>query len=534
MRRAFGISVLGFFLYAGIALPAEIPAQAEPYIEIELKRIEETYALLDHYAEKIWPGWNDYLDIEYNVQFPNLVLLLVQPRKKLPDGFEPMPGRIVHGKPVYINRHDELPFQIHPPLLGGGQGGLRVSMELREAMKKPSGSNTESVGAAQDAVQKDQEIAATEIMSEGMILMNIHEFFHGFQQKTLRDYKKTLDENDEDIQISTEYAAYSEIEGLALLSAYKEKDDGKAIHYLKDYIVARQIKHTHMDPKGILAEANLAAAEGIATYANVKMAILLNEGGYKPVMTKKDDPFFFNYKFMNDYIRMHVNEEMEFLPGKTLESIGKGYTYGLIESLLLDRFVPGWKNDFFIKQTNLDDVLAGFLKIGDQEKIAIVKKFASAYRFNELFKKHQAVIKKRDGAVALIQARKGKKFIVDFSPTKEMVRLMPRNDSMWVGVQQIFPNGFKTLTMNEIEITSVDTPLCKPNPRLVEWIDTETNKGEKGYELTYMRRDGEIFKNAQMTTKGFSLKAPELQIREDDAKNQVEIIVLCKVARDKK
>jgi hypothetical protein len=29
---------------------------------IEIARLQETWDVLDHFAEKVWPGWNGYLD----------------------------------------------------------------------------------------------------------------------------------------------------------------------------------------------------------------------------------------------------------------------------------------------------------------------------------------------------------------------------------------------------------------------------------------------------------------------------------------
>ena len=52
-------------------------APLEPYIEAELFRLEETYRILDRYAEELWPGWTEYAKIPIKVNFPNGVILLV-------------------------------------------------------------------------------------------------------------------------------------------------------------------------------------------------------------------------------------------------------------------------------------------------------------------------------------------------------------------------------------------------------------------------------------------------------------------------
>ena len=80
------------------------PDTLERYVEIELDRLEETYRLLDRFAEDIWPQWDNYHEIEVRVHFPNGVLLLVNPRGNIESGFEPIRGRTVHGKSIFIYR----------------------------------------------------------------------------------------------------------------------------------------------------------------------------------------------------------------------------------------------------------------------------------------------------------------------------------------------------------------------------------------------------------------------------------------------
>ncbi len=496
-----------------------VEGKLEQYLEIELKRIEEAYRLLDRFAEKIWPGWDNYNEIEFRVRFPNMVHLLVNPRQAVPGGYEQLQGRTLRGKSIFINRKDELPLKITPPLTGGGGGGLTIRIRLR-SIEVPPGDTKES-----KQVPPGSRPMAD---SDGQILLYIHEFFHGFQKK----YE--LPGNDDalyNFKVNTEYATYSNIEGLALLDAFTEKDHNKALESLKDYMVARGIKQTFMPPGAAHAEQSAAAAEGTASYSNVKMAMLLKDMTYKPGISKQDDPFFYDFKFMDEYIEENLDKDLHMVMEFTLDKIGKCYAYGAYQCFVLDRFFPEWKHGFFREKKNLDEVTANFLKLApDQEKL-IAARLKTKYPFDELYAKHNAVIKERDEALAMIENRKGKKYIIDFEKTGEFPLVKSRGKAIRIDVEQVFIHGIEKLDLGEIELTSIDTPMHRPGLYTFEWIDTEAKQDEKGCEISFKEKADDIYKNVVFKTSGFTLKAPELQINEDKTKNEVRITILSKVAK---
>jgi hypothetical protein len=136
MHSTLRAAVVAATMVAAIATAGGAGAQTtpklEPYLEIELQRLEEAYAVLDRFATDIWPGWTNYLEPEFQVQCPNLVFLIVGPRTAVPDGYQVVEGRAVRGKPVYVNRKDELPIKLQPPLGGGGGGGLTIRIRLQQ------------------------------------------------------------------------------------------------------------------------------------------------------------------------------------------------------------------------------------------------------------------------------------------------------------------------------------------------------------------------------------------------------------------
>jgi hypothetical protein len=100
---------------------------------------------------------------------------------------------------------------------------------------------------------------------------------------------------------------------------------------------------------------------------------------------------------------------------------------------------------------------------------------------------------------------------------------------MRLGVEQIFVNGIERLTLGDVSLTSVDTPMHRPWLWTVEWVDTHAADGVKGYELTCRERAGSVCKGAEFKTAGFTLKAPEVELA--DSGNEVRVTILSKVAR---
>ncbi len=500
-------------------------ARLEPYLEIELLRLEETYRVMDKFARKIWPGWKNYPEIEFGVQYPNLVFLLVNPRGKVPEGYEVVPGRTVRGRPVYLNRKEELPVKVEPPLTGGGGGGLSIHIWLQgikfteEQQKAEAEARAKNDPSYQPAGSSDNEI-----------LLYVHEFFHGFQRRAMKESKGGAQE-DRNFASNAEYATYSNVEGLALLAAFKEKDRKKALEDLQDYSVARELKHKFMTPGAIAFETNTTVSEGTASYSDAKMAMLIRDKKYKPAMTRKDDPYFFGFKYANAYAYEKTVAAAEHIMGVTLNTLGKCYTYGLLQCLLLDRLFPGWKAGFFETGKNLDEVTAARLHLTDPEKAAVAARFKTKYKYDELYAKHAGVIKERDDAKALIMARKGRRYVIDLQKTKEIIVPEGRGKFVTIGVEGLYLHGINDFALGDVLLTTADTPIHKPFLWTIEWVDTDAKPGEKGYDLTFEKKDGETYRNVVFQTAGFTLKAPEVEIKEDAAKNEVRVVILRKVAR---
>jgi hypothetical protein len=370
-------------------------APLESYIEAELFRLEETYRLLDRYAEELWPGWRDYVDIPVKVSFPNGLVLLVTPRSRGQRGFERIAGRAISGKAVYINRQNRTSAEIQPPLFARtGRGGELIELEMGQPDLPPLEAER---SAALEARLKDESRPEAPFDlaplgdSDSHVLMYVHEHFHGHRARFGSLDIGILRDSD----VNAEYAAWSHVEGLALRRAYLESQDAAAREFLKDFVVAREIKRAPLPPVAATAESTVSLIEGTATYVSLKTALLLRDSRDRPGIDRAKDPFFYNYAYVDGYVDNIMRKGMDFAVSLTQDKRGKYYLYGAYQCFLLDRFAPGWKRGFLEKKKNLDTLMTDLLKLSSDEKGEIKQRLATRYSYDEILSFHKNALKKK-------------------------------------------------------------------------------------------------------------------------------------------
>lgn len=547
MRSTLRASVIVAAMVAVVATAGSAAAQTklEPYLEIELQRLDETYSVLERFAKDIWPGWTNYLDPEFQVQFPNLVFLIVGPRTAVPDGYQLVEGRTVRGKPVYINRKDELPIKLQPPLGGGGGGGLTIRIRLQQFEMRPDVKPPEKAAA-----KGDKPFEPYYDVSEAQILLYVHEFFHGFQTIAIPGRAPQLKPavtqtaakpaspppaprragpREPNVVVTLDYSTYSSVEALALKAAYAASDATQARERLSDYLVARHFKQKTMAPREIGFENETQLIEGTALYSDSKMASLILAARYGGNGTHEGDPAFSSWRGMRSYLDEKLTVQIAYSASSTLDTLSKYYVFGAHLCFILDRLSPEWKTTFFQSQKSLDQVVEETLKLTEEDERRIATGLEARYTVSDVRARHKKVLDERDAAIALVKSLQGKRYIVDFERTKEFFDVLPRGKSVRLGVEQIFVNGIGRLTLGDILLTSIDTPMHRPGLWTVEWVDTSAADGMVGYALTCRERAGSVCKGAEFKTAGFTLTAPEVEVA--DAGNEVRITILSKVAR---
>jgi hypothetical protein len=517
--RWMGCVALGFVIATAQPLAAQYVLP--DYMKTDLARIEETWNILDQCAGRIWPGWKNYMDVPFRLNYPNGVQLLIG-HPSPTDGFELVPGVELRGKKIYVDRRNQIPLELKQPLSGGGgiisygKDKLVAIVDLNIGPLPP-----EDVKKPAQAEKAEPEPKELKTASENQILINIHELFHCFQREVYRYRYGNIQAN-----ADANYAIYAEVEGLALEKAYLEPSPDKAKDDLKDFLAARTLKRRSLNEEEQNQESEDELMEGTAVYSEA-MSLELMKKGYKPRLTAAEDPYFLGFKHIDHYLQ----EKLESLKNSRADSMDvrmKCYPFGCFQALLLSRYFPGWQTGFFEKGKFLDQVLAESLGFtaADMEKTA--KGLADRYPIREISDKHAKVIQKRDDALKMIQARKGRVYIVNFKPTREFLSPKSPGETYRIGLIVIYPEGIERIKIQDVLFEGKLSPIIQDQLYYVKWIDTEAKANDKGYVLKYGRKEGkDVYFDAEFTTKGFTLKAPKIQVR--DLPTRVKVTVLGKV-----
>ncbi len=489
------------------------------YLRVDLKRLEETWNVLDQVAARVWPGWTGYLDVPFLIDYPNGVRMLVG-HPNPPDGFELLAGVEIRGRKVFLDRRQEVAIDLKPPLLGGGgpvrigKGGGIETVHLTMAASRSSAPG--DMPAAKETDVPEEYRTAT----ENQILLNIHELFHCYQRTLYRYRFGNLRYNTD-----TNYAVYADVEGQALERAYDSPNAKEARELLLDFLAARHCKRRSMNEREQNQESEEELTEGTATYAEA-MALQLLKTGYRPKLTQADDPHFLSFA----HVEFLLEEKRQMLQGvreQSMEARSRAYPTGCFQALLLTRLNPGWQEGFFQAKGFLDRLIQKKLAIYQQDIAKRAEVLGQRYPVAELEKKHGPIISKRDNALRMILARKGRSYIVNFKPTGEYLHPEARGETFTVGLIQIFPEGLKEIAVADVLLTGKASPIIQDQLYYVKWIDAE-NANAGDYSLKYGRKEGDdIYYDAEIQTGGFALRAPKARVVETPSR--VKITVLSKV-----
>ena len=95
-----------------------------------------------------------------------------------------------------------------------------------------------------------------------------------------------------------------------------------------------------------------------------------------------------------------------------------------------------------------------------------------------------------------------------------------------MGLKDVYPKGFKEIRTHEVLMEGKNRPLLKDQLYHIKYIDTD----DQGYRVESSRQEGEVHFDAVIQTAGFTLKAPQVRIKERE--NRVKFIILSKVKAD--
>lgn len=512
-------------------LSKEALTRIDPQVTVEVKVLEESIRLMDRFTGRIWPDWTEYKDLEFRLNFPNRAIVVVTAKTRMPSVFQRMPFDMPDGKHIYINRSAEIPGRINALMTCHGQGDFAgVNMWLMGEVDngKPSEGGTMIMTQAKaGGVPKiegqphpeDPKVlkAAEDEMRFSRMLVYVHECFHVMQARRhleadIKGLAKPMGRWDPDFVATLNFSLYSELEGEALEKAVGEKDTARALEYFKDFFVARGLKLKEMTEGTVAIDVGRTTTEGTATYSNLRMAMLVRESGLDRKAAGKADPVSAGYEQTGNYIKKETGTAMAELKGESLDVTRKYYIYGGYWCFALDRLFPAWKSGVFENDRTLDDVTAELLKMTDAEKAVVAGRLEADFEYDMIRARHAAAIKERDDALAAVHDAKGKHYVIDVAKAGPGFDIFPRKLILYKR-SQIYPLGLEKIVFGSLRLTSKETPMMMEK-RKIQWTDTEAKTGEKGYELKFKSREGDVYKDISLTTRGFSMTAGTVRLIE--------------------
>jgi hypothetical protein len=496
---------------------ASIPAQSQESDKLPsavmttLNCLEETYHVLDEVSEKIWPGWTNYKDFPFLFEYENNLRILVG-HPIPPKEFELVPDVKVGGKDVYADKTRVVPMELVEPLSGGGgilpygrtEDGKPISIVSINLKRRVPG----------------KEEPEEKYRTESQIILYIHELFHCFQRDHVRIGYGNLRYNPD-----AHYALYSEIEGLALKKAYAEKDPQKAKEFLKDFVLARELKRQSMTDMQQKMESSDDIREGTAVYSEV-MALQSIQKGFRPDLTVEQDPYYNGFKDM-DVLMAKYTDRMDESIEEVYNPKMKCYNYGCYQALLLQRLFPGWQEPFAKEPRFLDEEIHKNVPISEEEKEAIHKRFETRYSLKEIRARTGKIIKERDAAYKDYKNWQGKSYIISFKEIQEYAasRIDEDKSRHRLGLISIFPDGIGSFDVDEIHFESGDTPAVVDRLFYIKYVDSDWENREDPVALDYEGKESEeIFTGVTVKTPFFTLKAPKVRIKDTGKRYKIWIL----------
>ena len=504
---ALGLSLLiAPFLPAAQDKAPDIPDAAK----VELLRIEETYHVLDQAAARVWPGWTDYKDYPFLLNFENGLRVLVG-HPSPPEGFVPVPGLAVAGKAVHADMRNVEPLKLEQPLTGGG--GISNYGTF-------NGKPVQTVNMSLRRFKPNVETSGERYRTEEQILIYIHELFHCFQDEHVQVPYPNFRYNPD-----TAFASFSEVEGAALEKAYKAADDAEAKRCLADFLAARDLKRKDVEESDRRAESGDDVSEGTAVYSEVRTLETI-KAGFKPALAPALDPYYGGFRDVDEFLGRY-RERLAKTKAATFNYL-KCYEYGCFQALLLQRLFPGWQEAFAAGPALLDEEIRKRIPAADEAQA--LKRFEDVYGFAAIQERHRKAVEERDAAYRMITAREGRAYIISLKPIRQFLSgLEDKSKKSWsVGLMQIFPDGVGPVAFDDVEFGGTGVPTEGNQLYYLKIVDTDWKTRDKPYTLTYEKKEGEeVFFNAVLTTPLFTLKAPKIRI--SDSERRVKIWILARV-----
>lgn len=188
----------------------------------------------------------------------------------------------------------------------------------------------------------------------------IHEAFHAYQGISVYD---KFEKAENFAQLSSEYPWNQQgnrsgwrAEADLLMRAYESESGAQTIELIREFIMKREQRReaAQLTGQDIEYEKNREWLEGLAKYVELKTGLVAESSRYEPVADVKKQGDFESYTNSRDYLKNQI-AEVSRAASRSGES--RFYYGGMLQAMLLDRTIPGWKSEIFKENLYLEDLL---------------------------------------------------------------------------------------------------------------------------------------------------------------------------------
>lgn len=512
----FSICLINILLFSKASSQSVLPEA----LQMDLKRVEETWKILDRYAEEAWPGWKNCDAIPFQLDYPNgLSLHIGQPANL--GKFKLIESITLRGKKIFLDDSRINSLTISPRLtFGGGGAGVgngHPTMRVRRALI------TKELENKADSLMRNLGSpswpSAIVYSTDNTIFGLTHELFHCFT-----DFGAMFWTGDTLFEADLNYAVFAEIEGNLLEKAAFESDSIKMKDYLEKSLVAREMKRRSMSDRQKTYESDREKCEGTAEYAAYRIVQFL-KSGYEASLSHKDDPLYFGFRYSDYFPAMRLYAYHESFKN-THDAGSKCYANGFFKCLILDKLLPQWKTDFFEKKKSFDDLITQFVNLKEGNTSSLLGAIKKEYRYETLLQRHSPVIAERDSTIHYFQNSRIEFYVLNIKEMGLMPNITSSGTPYWHGLQCYYSSGITDIQVGDMTYNSKGVPLYYDiATRSIKLPDLDSPKDGQRYDLKYSRLDTDsCYYDVTITSKSFTMHATKLQIIKSPS--QVEFRIL--------
>ncbi len=365
LRRAFVFIVLGFLLLCLVTIGVSVlgnltlpsgPQTLDRLDPLDKARLSEALRLKRELGEVVWPGWaqTDIPVILWNRDYSFLSGLAAPP-----SDWTPVPGDTFEGEPYYWQKSlnpQNFAVRVGDRWAASMATKWETDLFLREqfqAMLPP-------------LVKQIFPYRPLILPSEANISAVLHESFHVYQAQAasahFQDAERVYQDSERYWAIDSSMRAAWQAEIDLLAKAVMVPTDEQAVELARQLLARRsQRRQEHqLDPALMDYERRLEWLEGLAKYVElVSWRQAARTSSYIPVEAMKDDPDFKRYTTFDGQWSQEIDQMKR---QATRQGDTRFYYTGMVQAVLLDRLMPGWKSQIFQDGVWLEDLLEETVK----------------------------------------------------------------------------------------------------------------------------------------------------------------------------